>query len=76
MMTANENLLRAARNFEELIGRKEVPFVIAIYNSETERIEFVTNMAQEDYENFVTDIAEQVHNPDVREAHPRRELNS
>ena len=71
MSNSSEALLRCARSFETTMGRSDVPFIIAIWNDETERIEFVTNMAKEHMENFVEDIAEQVRNPETFETYQK-----
>lgn len=71
------NLLQAARSFEKqmqmVIGddKRDIPFIIAIYNTETERIEFVTNMERDHYLNFIDDMHEEAGNPDFKETFPR-----
>jgi len=75
------NLLQAARSFEKqmqmVIGdeKRDIPFIIAIYNTGTERIEFVTNMASEDYLRFLDDMHEQAPDPEFKESHPRHQGN-
>ena len=67
---SSEALLRCARNFETTFGR-DVPFMLAIWNDETERIEFVTNLCKEHMVTFIQDIADQVEHPDVFETYPK-----
>jgi len=75
------NLLQAARSFERQMGmvmgdeNKDIPFIIAIFNNDTERIEFVTNMAREDYLRFLEDMNEQAPDPEFKESHPRHQGN-
>lgn len=68
---SSEALLRCARNFETTFGRNDVPFMIAIWNDETGRIEFVTNLCKEHMVTFIQDIAEQVEHPDVFETYQK-----
>lgn len=70
---SSELLLHAARNFDALIGAptNDVPFLIAIWNESTERIEFVTNMDKKDQANFIKDMYENWDEPFHYEVHPR-----
>lgn len=68
---SSEALLRCARNFEATMGRDNIPFLIAIWNDETERIEFVTNLGKEHMVAFVHDISDQVEHPDVFETYQK-----
>ena len=67
----SEKLISLARNFDDVMG-SDVPFVLAIWNRETEMIEFITNMETEAMESFVHDMADQVETPESYETHPRK----
>ena len=65
--------MNVARQFESIMGQTDVPFVISIFNSETQRIEFVTNMSREVMQDFIQDMADQCATPETYQTYERGE---
>lgn len=69
------NMEEIARTLDMMLGAKgseeDVPFICAVFNEKTGRVEFCTNMETESMRQFVEDMSEGIREPDWTKAVPR-----